>query len=244
MILYPAVDIREGRAVRLEQGDYDRETRYDEDPVDAATRWASAGADWLHIVDLDGAREGEPRNLDHARRIGAAVSAHIQLGGGLRDSGKVEEAISAGVERVVLGTAAIEDPAFLAAVAAAHEDRVVVSLDARAGRLARAGWTERTDLSPAEVVGPLCERGVRRLVYTPVEADGLMEGPILDDLGEIATAAEEGGAVLSYSGGVGSLDDLRRLASLDLPALTGVIVGRALYEGRFTIAEARQVLGE
>lgn len=244
MILYPAIDIRGGKAVRLAQGDYDRETAYDDDPVDAAQRWQSGGARWLHVVDLDGAREGEPRNLDQVRRIVAAVNAEIQLGGGLRDSGKVDEAISAGVERVVLGTAAIDDPGFVSAVTEAHPDRVVVSVDTRSGRVARQGWTEETELSPATLVGELCGRGVRRFVYTPVEADGLMDGPVLDDLAGVAATAAEGDAVLSYSGGIGSVEDLRRLASLELPALTGVIVGRALYEQRFTVAEGRAALGE
>ncbi len=244
MILYPAIDIREGRTVRLVQGDYEQETAYDDDPVVAATRWVNHGAEWLHVVDLDGAREGEPRNLDHVRRIGAAVPAKIQLGGGLRDSGKVEEAISAGVERVVLGSAAVDDHDFVAAVASTHDDRVVVSLDARSGRLSQEGWTKGTDVGPADLIGPLCERGVRRFVYTPVEADGLMQGPALEHLGEIASACESGGAVLTYSGGIGSLEDLSRLAALELPALTGVIVGRALYEERFTIAAARELLDE
>ncbi len=242
MILYPAVDMREGRAVRLAQGDYERETSYDDDPVIAATRWTKGGAEWLHVVDLDGAREGEPRNLEHVRRIVSAVEVPIQLGGGLRDSGKVEDAISTGVERVVLGTAAVDDPEFVAAVSEAHGDRIVVSVDARGGQVAREGWTEPTEIAPAELLSRLCERGVRRFVYTPVEADGLMEGPVLDDIGEVASAAEEGGAVITYSGGVGSLDDLRALAGLGHAALTGVIVGRALYEQRFTVAEAIEVL--
>ena len=169
-------------------------------------------------------------------------SVPVQLGGGLRDSGQVEEAISAGVERVVLGTAAVDDPDFVSAVAEAHGARVVVSVDARSGKVARQGWTEGTGVTPAELIAALCERGVRRFVYTPVEADGLMEGPGLDDLSGVTEAAAEGGAELTYSGGVGSLADLRELAGLDLPALTGVIVGRALYEGRFTIAEAKAVL--
>lgn len=243
MVLYPAVDIRDGHAVRLAQGDYARETEYDADPVDAARRWQEAGAQWLHIVDLDGAREGKPRNLDHVRRIVAAVGIPIQLGGGLRDSGLIEHAISTGVERIVLGTAAVDDPDFVSAVAEAHGDRVVVSVDARSGRVSRQGWTEETETTPAQLVEALCARGVSRFVYTPVEADGLMEGPGLDDLSGVADAAGDGGAELTYSGGVGSLDDLRRLAALGLPALTGVIVGRALYEGRFTVAEATAALG-
>ena len=244
MVLYPAVDIRDGHAVRLLQGDYARETYYDDDPVEAARRWQDGGAEWLHVVDLDGAREGRPRNLDHVRRIVAAVSIPIQLGGGLRDSGLVEHAISTGVQRIVLGTAAIDDPDFVSAVAATHGVRVVVSVDARSGRVSRQGWTEGTETSPAELIAALCERGIARFVYTPVEADGMMAGPGLDGLAEVAGAAAEGGAELTYSGGVGSLDDLRRLASLGLPALTGVIVGRALYEGRFSVAEAIAALAE
>ncbi|MGZ8675637.1 MAG: HisA/HisF-related TIM barrel protein, partial [Solirubrobacterales bacterium] len=142
MILYPAIDIRDGKAVRLQQGDYERETAYDDDPVVAAVRWANEGALWLHVVDLDGARAGHPVNLDHVRRIAAAVEIPIQLGGGLRDSKQVEDAISAGVERVVLGTAAVRDPDFAAAIAAAHGDRVVAAVDARAGKVAAEGWTE------------------------------------------------------------------------------------------------------
>ncbi|MDX6615054.1 MAG: phosphoribosyl isomerase [Solirubrobacterales bacterium] len=243
MILYPAIDIRDGKAVRLTQGDYDRETAYDDDPVDAARRWQAGGARWLHVVDLDGARAGEPRNLDQVRRIVAAIDCEVQLGGGLRDSGKVEEAISAGVERVVLGTAAIDDPEFVAAVAEAHPDRIVVSVDARSGKVARQGWTEATETGPGDLIARLVDRGVRRFVYTPVEADGLMAGPILDDIAGVAEAALAGQATLTYSGGIGTVEDLRKLASLDLEALTGVIVGRALYEGRFTVAEGRAALG-
>jgi phosphoribosylformimino-5-aminoimidazole carboxamide ribotide isomerase len=244
VILYPAIDIRNGRAVRLAQGDYSRETKYDADPVEAAERWQRGGAQWLHVVDLDGAREGAPRNLDQLRRIVAAAGIPIQTGGGLRNSGLVEQAITTGVERVVLGTAAVDDPDFVAAVAETHGERVVVSVDARGGRVSRQGWTEGTAKTPTELIGEICERGVRRFVYTPVEADGLMEGPVLDDLAAVAGAAAEGDAELSYSGGIGSLEDLETLASLELPALTGVIVGRALYEGRFTVAEANDVLGE
>jgi phosphoribosylformimino-5-aminoimidazole carboxamide ribotide isomerase len=242
VILYPAIDIRAGKAVRLLQGDYARETTYDDDPVVAARRWAEQGARWLHVVDLDGARSGEPGNLADVRRIAAAVPAAIQLGGGLRDSGKVEEALSAGVERVVLGSAAIDDPDFVAAVAAAHPDRLVVSVDARAGLVSRQGWTEATEVSPAALIADLRERGVIRFVYTPVEADGTMEGPGLEGLEAVAAAAAEAGATLTYSGGIGSLDDLRTLAGLGLQAVTGVIVGRALYEGRFTVSEARAAI--
>ncbi len=239
MILYPAIDIRDGRAVRLIQGDYEQETAYDDDPVVAARRWADGGARWLHVVDLDGARAGEPVNLEHVRRIVAAVGVPVQLGGGLRDSKKVEQAISSGAERVVLGTAAVRDPELAAAIADAHGDRVVASVDSRSGKVAAEGWTEASELGTAEVISALADRGIRRFVYTPVDVDGLMEGPDVDSLKEAAKATE---SELIYSGGVGSLDDLRSLSRLGLENLGGVIVGRALYEQRFTVADAQAVL--
>jgi phosphoribosylformimino-5-aminoimidazole carboxamide ribotide isomerase len=240
LILFPAIDIRDGKAVRLVQGDYGRETQYDDDPVVAARRWVNGGAGWLHVVDLDGARAGEPVNLEHVRRIVAAINVPVQLGGGLRDSKKVEEAFSSGAERVVLGTAAVRDPEMAEAIAAAHGDRVVVSVDARAGRVAAEGWTQESELGATEVIAELSGRGIRRFVYTPVDVDGLMEGPDLDSLGEVAGSTE--GEVI-YSGGIGSLDDLGAVAGLGLENVEGVIVGRALYEQRFTIAEAQDALG-
>jgi phosphoribosylformimino-5-aminoimidazole carboxamide ribotide isomerase len=239
LILYPAIDIRDGKAVRLAQGDYERETAYDDDPVAAARRWTEGGARWLHVVDLDGAKAGEPVNLDHVRRIVAAVEVPVQLGGGLRDSKKVEEAISAGVERVVLGTAAVRDPALAEAVALAHGERVVASIDARSGKVAAEGWTEESELEVTAAVAALGERGIRRFVYTPVEVDGLMEGP---DLGSLRRVAEATDGEVIYSGGVGSIDDLRELAGLGLENVGGVIVGRALYERRFTVAEGQTAL--
>jgi phosphoribosylformimino-5-aminoimidazole carboxamide ribotide isomerase len=239
LILYPAIDIRDGRAVRLAQGDYDRETAYDDDPVVAAKRWESAGARWLHVVDLDGARAGKPVNLDHVRRIVAAVGIPIQLGGGLRDSGKAEEAISTGVERIVLGTAAVRDPEMAEAIAAAHGERVVASIDSRGGLAAAQGWTEDSGLGAAEAVRQLSERGVGRFVYTPIEVDGMMEGPDLDSLRSIAEATD---AEIIYSGGIGSLEDLQALAGMGLENLGGVIVGRALYENRFAIDQAQATL--
>jgi phosphoribosylformimino-5-aminoimidazole carboxamide ribotide isomerase len=239
LILYPAIDIRDGRAVRLIQGDYEQEKAYDDDPVVAAKRWADSGARWLHVVDLDGARAGEPVNLEHVRRIVAAVDVPVQLGGGLRDSKKVEEAISSGAERVVLGTAAVRDPEMAAAIAAAHGDRIVASVDARSGKVAAEGWTEESELGTTEVVAALAERGIGRFVYTPIDVDGLMEGPDLESLREVAGSTS---GELIYSGGIGSLDDLRAVASLGLDNLGGVIVGRALYESRFTVADAQAVL--
>jgi phosphoribosylformimino-5-aminoimidazole carboxamide ribotide isomerase len=234
LILYPAIDIRGGRAVRLTQGDYERETAYDDDPVDAATRWAGEGAEFLHVVDLDGAKEGAPRNLDAVRRIAAAVDCPIQVGGGLRDAASVAAVLEAGAERVVIGTAALRDPAFLDAMLSRHGAQVVVSVDARDGRVALAGWTEASGESVAEAVATLGRCGVARFLCTAIEVDGTMRGPALDQLGEIAGATE---ARVIASGGVGDLSDLDALARAAPANVEGAIVGRALYERRFTVAE-------
>jgi phosphoribosylformimino-5-aminoimidazole carboxamide ribotide isomerase len=235
VILYPAIDIRGGRAVRLTQGDYGRETSYDADPVDAARRWAGEGAELLHVVDLDGAKAGRPRNLETVARIAVAVECPIQVGGGLRDDESVTAALDAGAERVVLGTAALRDPTFLDATLAQHGERVVVSVDARDGRVALSGWTEAGEEGVVEAVAALSARGVARFLCTAIEVDGTMEGPALGELARIAAATK---AKVIASGGVGELSHLESLAR-EMPAnVEGAIVGRALYERRFTVAEA------
>lgn len=239
MILYPAIDIRGGKAVRLLQGDYARETTYDADPVDAAKRWAEEGAELLHVVDLDGAKAGEPRNLEVVRRIAAAVECPIQVGGGLRDEASVAALLDAGAGRVVIGTAALRDPGFLERVIDANGERVVVSVDARDGTVALAGWTEASDVDVAAAVAELSERGVSRFLCTAIEVDGTMEGPAIGDLNRIAAATP---AQVIASGGVGTLADLKALAAMDAPNIEGAIVGRALYEGRFTVSEAIEAL--
>ncbi len=236
MILYPAIDIRGGKAVRLQQGDYERETTYDADPVDAARRWAGEGAEFLHVVDLDGAKAGAPQNLDAVQRIAAGVDCPIQAGGGLRDAASVEAVLAAGAERVVIGTAALRDPEFLDATLAEHgSERVVVSVDARDGRVALQGWTEAGEEGVTEAVAALGERGVARFLCTAIEVDGTMEGPAVGQLSEIAAATE---AQVIASGGVGDLSHLEDLARIAAPNVEGAIVGRALYERRFTVAEA------
>jgi len=242
VILYPAIDIRDGHAVRLTQGDYGRETVYDDDPVDAARRWLDQGARALHVVDLDGARTGEPQNLDHVRRIAAEAEVTVQLGGGLRDGEAVAAALDSGADRVVLGTAALAEPQLVAALADEHGERIVVGVDARHGHVAVEGWGRETAATPAQTVADLAARGVRTFVFTPVEVDGTLGGPDLEDLEEVSQAAAEAGAGLIYSGGVGSLDDLRELRTRELEPLVGVIVGRALYEERFTVTEGQAVL--
>jgi phosphoribosylformimino-5-aminoimidazole carboxamide ribotide isomerase len=239
MILLPAIDILDGKAVRLTKGDFDEQTVYDQDPLEAAKRWVGDGARALHVVDLDGARSGSPSNLRQVERIAGAVEVPVQLGGGLRTAAAVSDAIDAGAARVVLGTAAFNDVDFLDEAIAAHHDRVIVSVDARAGMLATAGWTEQTEVPVEAVIERLIDRGVRRFVYSSIDRDGTLDGPDLDGARRVADSVR--GSFI-YSGGIGKLDDLRALSSLRAVNLAGVIVGKALYEGRFGVAEAQQVL--
>jgi phosphoribosylformimino-5-aminoimidazole carboxamide ribotide isomerase len=241
LILYAAVDIRGGRAVRLSQGRMERQTVYFDDPVQAARHWADQGAPWLHVVDLDGAVKGRPVNLELLPRITAAVDTPVQYGGGLRDIAGAEAALGAGAERIVLGTAALRDPEFLSRMLEAHPDRTVVSVDSRGGRVALSGWTEAGDLDPASAIAELSDRGVARFVFTPIERDGMLDGPDLEGLRDAGAGVH---GELIYSGGIGDTEHLRALAAFDLPALAGVIVGRALYEGRFTVAAAGEALGQ
>jgi phosphoribosylformimino-5-aminoimidazole carboxamide ribotide isomerase len=235
VILYPAIDIRDGHAVRLVEGDYDRETIFDADPLDAALRFAESGVHILHVVDLDGAKAGEPKNLEVIRRIADAVPFPIQVGGGLRNADCVANVLRSGAERVVIGTAAMRDPKFLDAMLKEHGERIVVSVDARNGKVSLAGWTETSDVDVADAVADLTARGVDRFLFTPIEVDGTLAGPGFEQLAKVAAATP---ASVIYSGGVGTLDDLKRLRAEAAPNVEGVIVGRALYEKRFTVAEA------
>jgi phosphoribosylformimino-5-aminoimidazole carboxamide ribotide isomerase len=244
--LYPAVDILGGKAVRLVKGDFEAKTVYDADPLGAARRWTEDGAEFLHVVDLDGARTGAPVNLEQLERIAGELQVPVQYGGGLRSLGSIEDALSAGATRVILGTSAFTHPDLLHQALQEHDpERVLVSVDVRAGEVLIKGWTEAADVSVREVFARLLERGVRTLAYTNVDRDGMLEGPNLEDLISVAKAAESGHLI--YSGGIGSLADLEHLAKLrserHLDSLEGVVVGKALYEGRFTVADARAILG-
>ncbi len=239
MILLPAIDIRGGKAVRLQRGDFDKETVYDADPLDAARKWVEGGAQQLHVVDLDGAREGRPVNLDHLRRITSELDVPVQYGGGLRSFVAVREALAAGAARAVLGTAAYTDVEFLDAVVAQWGPRIVVAIDVREGNVSVSGWTERTQMPPADVIRRMQSRGVKQFVYTNVDRDGMLSGP---DIDEVRAMADVIRGRFIYSGGIASLDDLQALKELRLVNLAGIISGKALYEGRFTIAEAQEIL--
>jgi phosphoribosylformimino-5-aminoimidazole carboxamide ribotide isomerase len=243
--LYPAIDILGGNAVRLVKGDFDAKKVYDQDPLSAARGWTEEGARFLHVVDLDGARTGRPVNVEHLRRIASELGVPVQYGGGLRTMQAVDEALAAGAARIIIGTAAFTDPGLLEWALERHgPERVMVSVDVRAGEVAIEGWTKAADVSIGEVFASLIERGVRELLYTNVDRDGMLEGPNLDDLVWAAKAAAEGRLI--YSGGIGGLEDLeglaRRRAEAQLENLEGVIVGKALYERRFTVTEAQAAL--
>ncbi len=245
MILYPAIDILGGNAVRLVKGDFGASKVYDEDPLSAARRWVDEGADHLHVVDLDGARAGQPVNLEYVRRIAGELGVPVQLGGGLRTLDAISAALAAGVERVILGTAAFTDPDLLERALAKHgSERVMVSVDVRNGHVTTEGWTKATDIWAGEVFADLIARGVREVAYTNVNRDGMLEGVNVDDVAWVAKAA--GPVRFIYSGGIGALSDLEGMVALrtklGLESLTGVIVGKALYEGRFTVSEARAAL--
>jgi phosphoribosylformimino-5-aminoimidazole carboxamide ribotide isomerase len=241
MILLPAIDIRDGRAVRLERGDFDRETVYADDPLEAARSFVEAGAKQLHVVDLDGARAGEPKNLEHLRRITGELGVPVQYGGGLRSLIAVRDALAAGAERVVLGTAAYSDVEFLDSVLATWAVRVVVAIDVRGGHVSVSGWEKTTQMLPEDVIVRMQGRGVKQFVYTNVDRDGMLEGPDLDEVRRMSDVIR---GRFIYSGGISSLEDLIALRELRLVNLAGVISGKALYEGRFDVPDGVEALAE
>lgn len=245
MRLYPAIDILGGNAVRLVRGDFDAKKVYDEDPLSAARGWVQAGAEYLHVVDLDGAKAGKPVNLDQLRRIAAEAGVPVQYGGGLRTAQATADALDAGAARVILGTAAFADPQLLREVLEAHgPERVLVGVDVRGGHVATHGWLQSTDIQARDAFAELQKHGARHFVFTNVDHDGMLDGANRDEVAWVARAVGDGSVI--FSGGIGSREDLEALASLraelDLQALDGVIVGTALYEGRFTVAEGKAAL--
>ena len=235
MDLYPAIDLLDGRCVRLYQGDYDRSTVYGDDPVAQALAFQSEGAPWVHVVDLDAARTGEPRNRDVVAAIAGALDVPVQTGGGVRTVEAAEALFSAGVARVVLGTAALEDPDLVRRLAADHP--VAVGLDARGSEVAVRGWLEGSGADVLDLAVAYQDAGVAALVVTEISRDGTLEGPDLEGLAAVLAATS---VEVVASGGVGALGDLERLAALEAGgrSLGGAIVGRALYEGAFSLEAA------
>jgi phosphoribosylformimino-5-aminoimidazole carboxamide ribotide isomerase len=230
--IYPAIDLRGGRCVRLQQGDFARETVFGGDPAETAVRWVRQGATFLHLVDLDGAREGRPVNVASVRQILAAVAVPSQLGGGLRDEAHVEAALSLGVARVILGTKALQDPAWCEAMCRKFPGRVVLGLDARDGRVATEGWLHTSDQSAIAVARRCAAWPLAALVYTDISKDGMLAGPAVDATAELAAAVP---VPVIASGGVTTVDDVARLADR---GIAGCIIGRALYEGRIDLVAA------
>jgi phosphoribosylformimino-5-aminoimidazole carboxamide ribotide isomerase len=232
VIIYPAIDIHDGRCVRLVEGDFNRETIFDADPADAASRWASLGAEWLHIVDLDGAVEGKPVNMAAIRAIRSSVDVPIQLGGGLRDISALEDAFSLGIDRAILGSAALRSPELVAQAAERWPGKIAVGLDARDGKLAADGWLQLTDLSPEKVAGELVQVGVDHFIFTDIKRDGTLAGPNLDALTSLIASSD---ANVIASGGVGTIQDVELIRET---GAAGVIIGRALYDGQVELSDA------
>jgi phosphoribosylformimino-5-aminoimidazole carboxamide ribotide isomerase len=239
VILFPAIDLKEGLAVRLEQGDMARATVFNRDPAEQARLFAAQGFAYLHLVDLDGAFAGRPMNAAAVERILATVKIPVQLGGGIRDRATIEAWLGKGVTRVIIGTAAVRDPALVKQAASAFPGRVVVGLDARDGRVAVEGWAATSELSALELARRFEDAGVAAIVYTDVARDGMLKGLNLEATIALAEAVS---IPVVASGGLASIDDVRALLTPRAQKLAGAIVGRALYDGRLDAAEALKLI--
>jgi phosphoribosylformimino-5-aminoimidazole carboxamide ribotide isomerase len=233
MILFPAIDLKDGRCVRLVKGDMGQVTIFNHSPSDQARQFVAAGAEWIHVVDLNGAFAGKPVNRPAVEAILAAAPVPIQLGGGIRDMATIESWLTAGVKRVILGTAAVKDPELVKAAAKAFPGRIAVGVDARGGRVATEGWADTADLDVITLARRFVDAGVAALIHTDIDRDGVLGGP------NVAASAELAKAVpipVIVSGGVSSLDDLRAVKAQAASGLAGVISGRAIYDGRIDLA--------
>lgn len=238
MQIIPAIDIKDGRCVRLYQGKYDDVTVFDHDPVAVARRWEQLGAQRIHVVDLDGAKAGRPINAQIVFAIVRAVGVPVQLGGGLRDTDAVDAALNLGVERAILGTAAVRDPQLIADLVQRYGERVVVGVDARDGMVAAQGWTETSQVAAKDLVQRMADVGVRTIIYTDISRDGTLEGP---NIGATAELVQAGGPDIIASGGVARTDDL---IALTHTGVAGVIVGKALYTGAIDLPQALHAVKE
>lgn len=229
MILFPAIDIRNGKCVRLIQGDYDKEIIYGDSPTEMALEWQRQGAEFIHLVDLDGAKTGDSSNKEAIRAIAGAVSIPVQVGGGIRSMDMIDAHIESGVSRIIIGTAAITNLAFLEEAVAKYGDKVAVSIDARNGLVATDGWTETTDTKAIDLLKDLEKIGVKTVVYTDILKDGMMQGPNFEELAAVDGAC---GIDIIASGGVTTEDNIKKLREMNL---YGAIIGKALYEGSLSL---------
>lgn len=235
MLILPAIDLRGGKCVRLAQGDYAREKVYFDDAAEVAAGFESKGAKWLHVVDLDGAKTGIPENIEQVKRIVAQTQLKVEVGGGVRSLETAQRLLDAGVTRVVLGTQLIKEPEWAKEVFRTLGDKVVAGIDAREGKVAVQGWLQTSEVTATELAVGMVNAGARRIILTDIARDGMLTGPNLQLLADVVSATK---APIIQSGGISSLQDLIDLKALGVNAPEGVIVGRAIYEGRFTVAEA------
>jgi len=243
LTLYPAIDLRGGRCVRLRQGDYSQETVFGDNPAEMAARWQSEGAEWLHLVDLDGAKAGRPINLDALRAIRSALQIPCQLGGGIRDEASIRLMLDdVGVDRVIVGTQALKQPAWFRSMCEAYPGRLVLGIDARGSMVATEGWLDVSKTPALELARQYADMPLAALVYTNIANDGMMQGIDVATREDMVALANLGFSVIA-SGGVTTLDDLRNLAEARrrAPTLAGAIIGRALYEGTIRLADALAV---
>jgi len=240
MVIIPAIDIKDGRCVRLQQGRAGTESVYSEDPVAVARRWEAEGAELIHIVDLDGAFSGTPKNHDLILEIVRSVKIPIQAAGGIRTIDEIGSYIRQGVSRVVLGTRVVSDRSFLETACRAFPGRISVGLDTRAGKVLVKGWTEATEQSAIELADQMNGLGILAIIFTDVQRDGMLQGPNLDAIRELARSTE---IPIIASGGISSLDDIRSLLSIESSGVAGVIVGKALYTGAVKLTEALSLTG-
>ncbi|WP_107668014.1 1-(5-phosphoribosyl)-5-[(5-phosphoribosylamino)methylideneamino]imidazole-4-carboxamide isomerase [Cyanothece sp. BG0011] len=240
MDVIPAIDLLEGRCVRLYQGDYEQSQVYNENPVEVARQWADEGATRLHLVDLDGAKQGHPVNLDTIEAIVRAISIPVQVGGGLRDRQSIAQLIELGVDRTIVGTVAVENPSLVNELCQAFPGKIAVGIDARNGKVATRGWLETSEVLATDLAQQMAEFGVSAIIYTDIHRDGTLQGPNREALRELANHIN---IPVIASGGVSSLSDVLGLLALEPIGVTGVIIGKALYTGDVSLTEAVRAVG-
>ncbi|MDJ0568194.1 MAG: 1-(5-phosphoribosyl)-5-[(5-phosphoribosylamino)methylideneamino]imidazole-4-carboxamide isomerase [Pleurocapsa sp. MO_192.B19] len=241
MEVIPAIDLLGGKCVRLYQGDYNQASIFNNNPVEVARQWAEEGATRLHVVDLDGAKEGKSVNLPVIEAIAKAISIPVQVGGGLRDRAGVSRLLDTGVQRAILGTVAVEQPELVTELCSEFPQKIVVGIDARKGKVATRGWLETSEVNASELAGRMAQQGVAAIIYTDIHRDGTLSGPNMEALRELAESVT---IPVIASGGVSSLTDLLSLLSLESVGVTGVIVGRAIYTGDVSLKEAVRAVGD